>query len=187
MEKNDLLDHKRMSYMEIGEAYFWTATINQWQRLLSPDRFKDVIIQSLDYLTNIGKIDVFAFVIMPNHFHLIWSIKGLNGRESPQGSLLKYTAHEFRRMLLAEDKNKLQAYRTTAENKDHEFWQRDPLAIHLYSRNVAFQKLAYIHSNPMAKHWELAKDPCEYKYSSARYYEMNEKNFGFLKDLREEF
>ena len=51
----------------------------------------------------------------------------------------------------------------------------------------AFQKLNYIHRNPLAEHWQLAKDPCEYKYSSARYYELNEKNFAFLKDLREEF
>jgi len=187
MDSKNLLEPKRNSHMEVGETYFWTATINQWQRLLLPDIFKDVIINSLEYLTNKRKIDVYAFVIMPNHFHLIWKINELNGRESPHGSLLKYTAHEFRKMLLVTDKNKLLDYRTTAENKDHEFWQRDPLAIHLYSHKAAFQKLAYIHSNPLAKHWKLAKDPCEYKYSSARYYELNEKNFGFLRDLREEF
>jgi len=187
MEKTELLGYKRNSHIEKGEIYFWTATINKWHRLLESDRYKDVIIKSIDYLSNIGKIDVFAFVIMPNHLHLIWRVNELNGKESPHGSLLKYTAHEFRKMLLHEDKNKLLTYQTTSENKDHEFWQRDPLAIHLYTAKVAFQKLAYVHSNPLAKHWKLAKDPCEYKYSSARYYEMNEKNFSFLKDLREEF
>jgi len=48
---------------------------------------------------------------------------------------------------------------------------------------VAFQKLKYIHNNPLAEHWQLTKDPCSYKYSSARYYELNEKTFSFLKDL----
>ena len=72
-------------------------------------------------------------------------------------------------------------------NKKHEFWQRDPLAIPLYTRKTAYQKLEYIHRNPLAGHWQLVKDPCDYKYSSARYYELNEKNFSFLKDLREEF
>lgn len=36
-----------------------------------------------------------------------------------------------------------------AENKKHEFWQRDSLAIHLYSREVAFQKLKYIHNGAL--------------------------------------
>jgi hypothetical protein len=34
-----------------------------------------------------------------------------------------------------------------------------------------------------AEHWQLVKDPCDYKYSSVRYYELNDKNFSFLKDL----
>ena len=43
--------------------------------------------------------------------------------------------------------------------------------------DVAFQRLKYIHNNPSAEHWQLAKDTCEYKYSSARYYELNRKSF----------
>ncbi|MDP4264026.1 MAG: hypothetical protein Q8941_15970 [Bacteroidota bacterium] len=52
---------------------------------------------------------------------------------------------------------------------------------------MAIQKLEYIHHNPLAERWQLVKDPCDYKYSPARYYELNEKNFLFLKDLKREF
>ena len=173
--------------MEIGEIFFWTATINQWQKLLQTDQYKDVIINSLDYLSNAGKIDVFGFVIMPNHFHLIWRTKELNGKETAQGSFLKYTAHEFRKMLYREDRKKLLSYKIDADNKQHEFWQRDPLAILLYSKEIAFQKLDYIHYSPVAEYWQLVKDPCEYKYSSAAYYELNKNIFPFLRDLRNEF
>ena len=177
----------RNSYMELGKLYFWTATINQWQKLLWQDQYKDVVIDSLDYLSSAGKIDVFGFVIMPTHLHLIWRMNELNGKETSQGSFLKYTAHEFRKMLYKEDKKKLFSYKVNARNKDHEFWQRDPLAIHLYTKKVAFQKLDYIHRNPIGEHWQLVKNPCDYKYSSAKYYETNEKNFSFLKNLRYEF
>ena len=37
------------------------------------------------------------------------------------------------------------------DNKKHEFWQRNPLAVYLYSRKVAFQKLDYMHRNPLAE------------------------------------
>jgi hypothetical protein len=60
----------RKSFMKIGEVYFWTATINNWQHLLREDQFKDIIIQSLDNLSERKLIDVFAFTIMPNHIHL---------------------------------------------------------------------------------------------------------------------
>jgi len=63
---NDIFTIKRKSYIEIGEVYFWTATINQWQKLLLQDEYKDVAVSSLEYLSNTGKIDVYAFVIMPN-------------------------------------------------------------------------------------------------------------------------
>ena len=70
--REDVFKNKRKSYIEIGEVFFWTATINQWQNLLWENSYKDVITSSLEYLSNAGKIDVFAFVIMTNHLHLIW-------------------------------------------------------------------------------------------------------------------
>ena len=175
------LAYKRKLFIKPGEICFWTATINKWQPLLMDDRFKDVIIESLSYLTIKGKTDVFAFVIMPNHVHLIWRIIENNGGESPQGSFLKYTAHQFRRMLLGTDE--LDKYKVKMVNKKHMFWQRDSLAVPLFTREVAFQKLDYIHNNPLQERWNLAKHPCDYKYSSAKYYERDEKNFSFLKDL----
>ena len=102
----DIFKQKRKSYIEIGEVFFWTAIINQWQKLLWEDNYKDIILSSLEYLTN-QKIDVFAFVLMPNHIHVIWRTKELNGKETAQGSFLKYTAHEFRRMLLKEGGEKM--------------------------------------------------------------------------------
>lgn len=180
-------EEHRKSYIHIGEIYFWTATINSWMKLLMNDRYKDIIISSFGYLSNAGKIDVFAFVIMPNHIHVIWRINAINGKEAAQGSFLKYTAHEFRKLLMGEDPAMFSLYAVEASNKLHEFWQRDPLAIHLYSREVAYQKLDYLHRNPTAKHWQLVDDYVNYTYSSVRFYELNIKEYDFLKDLREEF
>ncbi|MBX2965324.1 MAG: transposase [Cyclobacteriaceae bacterium] len=153
---------------------------------MESDVYKDIIVRSLEYLSEAGKIDVFAFVIMPNHIHLIWRVKENNGKENPQGSFLKYTAHAFKKML-KQDGESLASYAVEAHNKRYEFWQRDSLAVHLYTQKVAYQKLDYIHLNPLAEHWQLAKDPCAYRYSTARFYELGVKDFLFVKDLRDEF
>lgn len=180
-----LFGHQRKSHIDQGEIYFWTATINGWQHLLETDDYKNVITESLQYLTDQGKVDVYAFIIMPNHIHLIWRVNEPNGKETPQGSFLKFTAHTFKKMLLLQNPGRLNLFKVDAENKKYEFWQRDSLAIPLFSHKAAVQKLDYLHNNPLVEHWSLVKDPCDYKYSSARYYELDEKCFPFLKDLWE--
>jgi putative transposase len=156
MDKDQYKD-KRKSYMEIGKVFFWTATINNWKHLLGEDKLKEVVVQSLRTLSERRLIDVFAFVIMPNHIHLIWRTKALHGKETAQGSL-KFTAHEFKKML-KDNNTELQKYAVDAHNKKYEFWQRDSLTVPLYSRYMMLQKLNYIHLTPLAAHWNLANEP----------------------------
>ena len=70
----------RKSLLHHGDIYFWTAIIHCWQHLLEKDEFKQIILNSLKYLSDRKMIEVFAFVIMPNHIHLIWRILTLNGK-----------------------------------------------------------------------------------------------------------
>lgn len=146
---------QRKSYTALGKIYFWTATIHRWLPLLEDDRMKDVIISYLKLRSSENKITVYAFVIMPNHVHFVWQQHKLNGRESPKGSFMKYTAHTFIKMLAQE--NKLHSYKVNAGNKLHEIWQRDSLGIEIYSLSVAKQKLDYLHGNPVKGKWKLAK------------------------------
>ncbi len=52
-------------------ANYFTATINKWDPLLADDSYKDIIIGSLQFLSNKKRIESNAFVIMNNHLHLI--------------------------------------------------------------------------------------------------------------------
>ena len=104
-----------------------------------------------------------------------------------KGRSMSRKTNSGKKMLKKESKNLLLPFRVKAANKEHEFWQRDSLAIPIYNRKTALQKLKYIHNNPLAEHWQLSKHPCDYEYSSARYYELSDKRFNFLKDLWEVF
>ena len=78
-------------------------------------------------------------------------------------------------------------FEVNVANKKHEIWQRDSLAVEIYTRKVAMQKLDYIHFNPVQGKWALAKDDLGYHYSSARFYETGIDEFGFLHNLYEVF
>lgn len=85
----------RKSFTSFHKIYFLTATIHNWLLFLETGEKKELILSSLKKISDDKLISVYAFVIMPNHIHLIWSQDGMNGKETPRGSLLKYTAHVF--------------------------------------------------------------------------------------------
>jgi putative transposase len=175
----------QFAILEIGVPYFYTATITKWQNLLKPDKYKDVIISSLDYLVAKGKIKVFGFVIMPNHIHLIWMMLEKNGKEMPHASFMKYTGHLFLEDLTKNHPQVLPYFEVDSSTRKHHFWQRNSLPIALYSPEVWKQKLDYIHNNPIAEKWKLADLPENYKYSSAKFYLDGIDEFGFLTHWQE--
>jgi putative transposase len=71
---------------------FYTATILEWKPLLKPDKYKQIIVSSLQHLTSNKKITLHAFVIMSNHIHLIWQAFTGNTPEKIQASFMKFTA-----------------------------------------------------------------------------------------------
>ena len=48
----------------------------------------------------------------------------------------------------------------------HSIWH-DIQAKNVYSSEFLYQKMEYIHSNPVSKDWQLVEDRAQYKYSRA--------------------
>jgi len=70
---------------------------------LEEDRFKDIIIESLSYLTKASRVTVYAFVIMNNHFHLLWQMLEDHTREAVQRDFLKFTGQQILKVLRNEN------------------------------------------------------------------------------------
>ena len=171
--------------MELNKTYFYTVSIIYWKHLLLNDNYKEVIVSSLRYLYEKKLINVYAFVILPNHIHLIWELLQMNGKEMPHASFMKHTSHIFLEMLRKDASQKLSEYKVESLTRNHQFWQRDALPIVLYTDKVFLQKLNYIHNNPLQEKWRLSQEPWDYKYSSAGFYENGKDNFGFLRHFSE--
>ena len=170
----------RNSYMELNAVYFWTITIKEWIHLLKADEYKSIVIESLKWLCENKLVRIYGYVIMPNHIHLLWEQLKMNGKEFPKNSFEKFTAHKFRKKLMLENTGELEKFRVPAKDREYNFWQRDPLAILVFSREMASQKLTYMHFNPLQEHWQLSISPEEYRFSSASFYENNKDEFGIL-------
>ena len=177
--RNEMKYGMRDSKMRLDEVYFWTDTIKGWRSLLKDNYFKSIIIDSWRELIKRRKLIIYSFVIMPNHLHLIWEMKEKNGKEMPNASFNKFTSHQLLNELRVNHPDELVFYKEEEDEQKHRFWQRDALAIHLDSKNKAEQKLEHVHMNPLQERWNLAAQPEEYKWSSARFYETGVDDLGF--------
>jgi putative transposase len=65
-----------------------------------------------------------------------------------------------------------------AKDREYQFWERNPLNIDLWTKEVFMQKMEYIHNNPVAA--GLFHYPEGYTYSSAKYYVTGEDGFGII-------
>ena len=166
-------------------AHFFTATILNWKHLLKEDKYKDVIIESLRFLVKENRIKVYAFNIMPNHIHVIWHIQAGYKREDVQRDFLKFTAQQFKSVLVESNSALLKEFEVNAADRTYQFWKRNSLSIELFTESVFIQKLEYIHCNPIQPRWLLCKYPEEYKYSSARFYKTGVDDWGFLTHFRD--
>ncbi len=173
-----------MKYNSTYHPQFITETILEWKHLLEQDSFKDIIISSLQFLHKEGSIVVYAFIIMPNHIHMIWQIQDGYIQEKIQQRFLKFTGQQMKFRMINEKSKILNEFLVEAKDRAYQIWERNSLSIDLWSEKVFIQKLDYIHNNPCKHPWRLAKYPEEYKYSSAKFYHTGIDDFGFLTHYR---
>ena len=187
MDQKDLFKNVRKSSMSLDNVYFWTNTIKDWKSLLKQEKYKALIIEILRELSDRQLIFVYGFVIMPNHLHLLWEMKNKNGKEMPHASFNKTTSRLIKIDLGEKHPQVLSYFKVDEKERTFRFWQRDPLAVLMDSKEKFEQKLDYIHLNPLQERWNLAKSPEDYLWSSAKFYETGQDDFGFLIHYMERF
>jgi putative transposase len=168
--------------VETNELQYFTATILEWKQLLKPNKYKDIIVDSLTYLVEDKRIEVFGFVIMSNHIHLIWRMLGENTKTKVQQSFLKFTAQQIKFDLQKHHPAVLAQFKVDAKDSEYQIWERNPYSFELFKEKTFWQKLNYIHQNPVTA--GLCKFPEEYYYSFAKFYETGETNFNFLTNYK---
>jgi putative transposase len=158
---------------------FFTATCLNWQALLQSDSRKDIVMDSLRFLVTDQRIWLYAFVIMPNHIHLLWCKQDAWVEKNVRQMFLKYTAQQLKFNLLDNNQtNELDNYKSTQNDRAYHFWERRPYTSTMFNRKVAEQKIDYMHENPVKS--GLCELPEHYRYSSARFYELNIDDWGFV-------
>jgi len=64
---------ERKSFQSFNEPYVWTSVIKHWKHLLKNDKMKMVIIKSFQWLKQNELVNIYGYVIMPNHLHYLFN------------------------------------------------------------------------------------------------------------------
>ena len=159
------------------ELYFTTTTVIDWIDVFSRPLYKHIVIESLAYCQDNKGLDIYAWVLMTNHLHLIVGIRGENTIGDFLRDFKKFTSKSIVKAIkdnLQESRKDwmMNRFRFRGANDkkitNYKFWQEDNYVEQLNSYAFYKQKLDYIHLNPVRQ--EIVQDPSDYLYSSARNY-----------------
>lgn len=162
------------------DLFFTTATIRGWKHLLRPDKYKRIITDSMAYLVQEGSACIYAFVIMPNHLHWIWQMRGEAELPQIQQRMLKFVAQQIKFDLIENHPAVLGKFKVARKDRAYQFFKERPLSIPLYTDEVVWQKMNYLHLNPTQEKWRLAALPEAYEFSSAAFYSRKDRTWPFL-------
>jgi REP element-mobilizing transposase RayT len=115
---------------------------------------------------------ILAYVIMPNHVHLVLKTTGQHSISKCIGNLKRITSRQltdlFQRIKKIDLIEKLQEAASQESDKSCRVWKSRFDCLVLYSLDMLRQKIGYIHTNPIRAC--LVENQCDWKYSSASDY-----------------
>jgi REP element-mobilizing transposase RayT len=158
-----------------SQAYYLTLQVVYWIDVFTRKECRDVVIDSLRYCQEHKGLEIFAYVIMSNHVHLLArsSVGDLSGtlrdfKKHTSKQLVEFIANgvESRKEWML----RLFAHAAKRQNKQgkYQLWTHENHAKETFSNHFLTSTVNYIHQNPVRAGWvERAED---YLYSSARSY-----------------
>jgi REP element-mobilizing transposase RayT len=154
--------------------YFLTFQIVGWVDIFTRKVYRDIVINSFQYCQKHKGLELFAYIIMSNHVHIM--ARSATGDLSGIVKDFKnYTSKQFLEVIEDEKESRSEwmkivfGYHGKFKNKQtFQVWTHENHSEVIYSQKFIEQKINYIHNNPVLA--GVVERPEDYLYSSARNY-----------------
>jgi putative transposase len=163
----------RYKIKDQSKLHFVTSTVINWIDVFTRNQYKDIILDSLRYCQKNKGLEVYAWVLMTNHLHMIIGTHGGN-LENIMRDFKSFTSRSIKEEILASKiesrkdwmlKMMKQEGISNTANNEWQFWQNANHPIELSTNNMIDQRLNYIHLNPVKA--GFVYKPEDWIYSSA--------------------
>lgn len=160
----------RYRILERDAAHFVTGTTVGWLPIFTTVARCDILMQAFQYCREHKALKLYAWVILDTHFHAIVAAKELT---RVLADLKRHTARRVIEQLEAERcesmLEQLRKHRAPHKTEsEYQVWQEGSHPQAIVSDEIMFQKLEYLHNNPVKR--GLVASPEHWRYSSAHEY-----------------
>ncbi|WP_276503320.1 REP-associated tyrosine transposase [Terrimonas pollutisoli] len=161
--------------------HFITFAVVEWVDVFTRKDYRDIVLESVRHCQNERGLMLHAWCIMSNHLHLVASAKD-NDLSDILRDIKKFTSKQIITAIHTNPKESrkewmLEIFRKEGEgnsrNSTCQFWRQDNHPQELYSPAFTFQKISYIHNNPVEA--GIVEKPEHFLYSSAKDYVFTKK------------
>ena len=150
--------------------HFLTCTVQNWLPLFAEPGVVQIVLDSLEFMQNENRLQIFAYIVMENHLHMIASSNQLSDEI---GKFKSYTARkiiDLYKMMgkwpILDELNSLKL--SFKKDREYQFWQEGSHPEQIILEDMMRQKIEYIHFNPVRRGY--VDEPEHWRYSSARNY-----------------
>ena len=164
------MPRSRYRFGDDAYPHFMTWTIVGWLPVFTRQESTKIIYDSWRFLQLEREFQLLGYVILENHVHLIATAPNLASAVKCSKS---FTAVQIIELL--KKRNARQLLRGLAALKlpnkkqsEHQVWQEGSHPKMIETDEMLWQKLEYIHNNPVERGY--VDDPLHWRYSSARNY-----------------
>lgn len=171
--------------------YFITFTCYGWLPLIELSNGFGVVYNFFTALSR-QHHTVLAYVIMPNHLHLLLNYGDGKSLNTVIGNGKRFMAYEIVGLLEKKgDETLLKKLQAAVKAKDrsrgkkHEVWIDTFDVKECRTEKFILQKLIYIHENPVRGKWKLCNTSLDYVHSSAGFYFNGKQGLFEVKDYRD--
>jgi len=163
----------RQSWNESGHAHFLTLSCHQRLPLLSKDRSRRWVIESMRNLRNSHDVSLWAYVILPEHLHSLMLPRRHSYEMRVLLAAIKRPVSTLAKSHLIATRQQARIDRLTVSMPSRtvfRFWQPGGGFDHnVFKERTVREIIDYIHENPVRR--GLVNHPCDWKWSSAAFWE----------------
>jgi len=156
---------KRITIASDSKIYFVTYSVYKHVRIFAIDRIARDFLDNLRFYCKDDRCLLYAYVIMPDHVHLLLEMVGNNKLSDLIRDIKKYFSYRVKNQLLSMESR---SYDRFLQNGRFRFWEQRFDEVTINSEKMFWKKLNYIHNNPIKA--GLAERVEDYPYSSAGCY-----------------
>lgn len=147
-------------------AYYLTSVAKDRLPIFHTDKIAKLTCDAINEARNSGNFLIFAYVIMPDHIHLVTDSrrKSKDVHRFVNGIVSRRVIDYLKEKGHAVSLKKLKTVRT--DGSQYSLWQHHPDTRLLWNEEMLWQRIQYTHFNPVRA--GLAENPNDWKWSSAR-------------------